>query len=119
MKNKYLKASDVFVTPSIASNKTIEGFGIVFLEANFFKIPVIGTTSGGIIEAIDHKKSGLLIKPNDLNELVKAIIYLYEHEEERKKMGEYGYNRVINNYNWKLLVHEYIKLFKETIKQTN
>ncbi len=119
IKNKYLKASDIFIMPSIASNKTIEGFGIVFLEANFFKLPVIGTTSGGIIEAIDHNKSGLLVKPNDLNELVKAILYLNDHEIERKVMGEYGYNRVINNYNWDLIVHKYIKLFKETINKTN
>ncbi len=117
MKNKYLKASDIFVTPSISTNKTIEGFGIVFLEANFFKIPVIGTTSGGIPEAIEHKKSGLLIKPNNLTELVEAIIYLYEHEEERKNMGEYGYKRVVNDFNWELLINEYIDLFREIIKQ--
>ncbi|MFX1239730.1 MAG: glycosyltransferase family 4 protein [Promethearchaeota archaeon] len=117
MKNKYLKASDIFVTPSISTNKTIEGFGIVFLEANFFKIPVIGTMSGGITEAIEHKKSGLLIKPNDLTELVEAIIYLYEHEEERNKMGEYGYKRVINDFNWESLINEYINLFKKTIRQ--
>jgi len=116
-KNMYLKASDIFVLPSISSNKTIEGFGIAFLEANFFKLPVIGTTSGGIIEAIDHNKSGLLIEPNNLNDLVKAIIYLYENEEERKKMGEYGYRRVINKYNWNILIDKYIKLFQETIKQ--
>lgn len=116
MKNKYLKASDLFVTPSISTNKTIEGFGIVFLEANFFRIPVIGTTSGGIIDAIEDKKSGLLIKPNNLPELVKAITYLYEHKEEREKMGEYGYNRVINDFNWELLINDYINLFKETIE---
>jgi len=116
-KNKYLKASDIFVMPSIASKSTIEGFGIVFLEANFFKTPVIGSTSGGIVEAIDHNKSGLLIKPNDLDELVKGILYFYDHEEERKIMGEYGYNRVVNNYNWELIINKYIKLFKETIKK--
>ncbi len=36
---------------------------------------MIRTTSDGIIEVIDHKNSGLLIKPNDLNELVKVILY--------------------------------------------
>ncbi len=115
MKNKYLKASDVFVSPSIATNKTIEGFGIVFLEANIHKLPVIGTISGGIPEAIENNKSGLLIKPNDLNGLINAIIYLFENEEERKRMGEYGYNRVLNNYNWELLIDKYIQLFKEII----
>ena len=103
--------------PSIATRKSIEGFGIVYLEANYFKLPVIGTISGGIIEAIEDHKSGLLIKPNDLNSLIDAIVYLYENEEERKRMGEYGHNRVINNYNWNLLVNEYIRVFENVIKE--
>ena len=117
MKKKYLKASDVFIMPSIATRKSIEGFGIVYLEANFYKLPVIGTISGGIIEAIEDHKSGLLIKPNDLNGLINAIIYLYENEEERKSMGEYGHNRVINKYNWDFLVNEYIRIFENVIKK--
>ncbi|GAG94101.1 unnamed protein product, partial [marine sediment metagenome] len=117
MKKKYLKASDVFIMPSIATKKSIEGFGIVYLEANYFKLPVIGTISGGILEAIEDRKSGLLIKPNDLNGLINAIVYLYENEEERKRMGEYGYNRVINKYNWEFLANEYIKVFENIIKE--
>lgn len=117
MKNQYLKISDIFIMPSIATNKAIEGFGIVYLEANFYKLPVIGTISGGIIEAIEDHKSGLLVKPNDLNGLVNAIVYLYENEEERKRMGEYGHNRVINKYNWNLLVNEYIRIFENVIKE--
>jgi glycosyltransferase involved in cell wall biosynthesis len=111
MKKKYLKASNVFVMPSIATKKSIEGFGIVYLEANYFKLPVIGTISGGILEAIEDRKSGLLIKPNDLNGLINAIVYLYENEEERKSMGEYGHNRVINKYSWEILANEYRKVF--------
>jgi len=117
MKKKYLKASDVFIMPSIATKKSIEGFGIVFLEVNFYKLPVIGTISGGITEAIENYKSGVLIEPNDLNGLIDAIVYLYENEEERKRMGEYGYNRVINKYNWKFLVDEYIRVFENVINE--
>ena len=117
MKKKYLKASNVFIMPSIATRKSIEGFGIVYLEANYFNLPVIGTISGGIIEAIEDHKSGLLVKPNDLNGLINAIIYLYENEEERKSMGEYGHNRVINKYNWDYLVNEYIRIFENLIKK--
>ncbi len=116
MKNKYLKVSDVFIMPSIATKKSIEGFGIVYLEANFYKLPVIGTISGGIIEAIEDHKSGLLIEPKDLNGLVNAIVYLFENEEERKRMGEYGHNRVINKYNWKFLVNDFIRVFENVIK---
>lgn len=117
MKKKYLKASDIFIMPSITTKKSIEGFGIVYLEANYYKLPVIGTISGGIVEAIEHHKSGLLIKPNDLNGLINSIVYLYENEEERKRMGEYGHNRVISKYNWEFLVNEYIRVFENIIKE--
>jgi len=117
MRNKYLKASDIFVLPSIATKKSIEGFGLVYIEANFYRLPVIGTISGGITEAIEDRKSGILIRPNDLNSLIDAIVYLYENEEERKRMGEYGYNRVINKYNWEFLVNEYIRVFEDVIEE--
>ncbi|MFX1317487.1 MAG: glycosyltransferase family 4 protein, partial [Promethearchaeota archaeon] len=68
-RNEYYKLSDVFAMPSIKKKNDIEGFGIVFLEANYFKIPVIGAASGGVPEAIIDGKTGLLIKPNDLNDL--------------------------------------------------
>jgi len=48
--------------------------------------------------------------------LVNAIVYLFENEEERKRMGEYGHNRVINKYNWKFLVNDFIRVFENVIK---
>lgn len=117
MRNKYLKASDIFILPSIATQKSIEGFGIVYLEANYYNLPVIGTISGGITEAIEDHKSGILIKPHDLNDLTEAILYLYQNKEERARMGEYGHNKVINHHNWNILANEYIRVFEDLIKE--
>ena len=115
VKNKYMKLSDVFIMPSIALKNSIEGFGLVYLEANFYKLPVIGTITGGISEVIEHDRSGLLIRPNDLNGLINAILYLYDHKEKRKNMGEYSHNKVINNYDWDLIVNKYVDLFHKII----
>jgi len=115
-KNEFLKLSDVFLMPSIAEKESIEGFGIVFLEANYYKVPVIGSRSGGIVEAIQNKKTGLLINPNNLQDLVEAILYLYENKEKRIEMGENGYNRVIKEFNWSVLIEIYIKFFEELLK---
>ena len=60
-RNKFYKMSDIFLMPSITTKNDIEGFGIVFLEANYFKVPVIGTRTGGIVEAIIDGKTGFLI----------------------------------------------------------
>ena len=113
-RNKFYKLSDMFLMPVETKKHDIEGFGIVFLEANYYKVPVIGTATGGIIEAIIDGETGLLIKPNDLNDLVEKILYLYENENVRKEMGEKGHNRVINEYSWQKIVEDYIRVFKNT-----
>jgi len=113
-RNKFYKLSDIFLMPVETKKHDIEGFGIVFLEANYYNVPVIGTATGGIVEAIVDGETGLLIKPNDLNDLVKKILYLYENENVRKKMGEKGHNRVINEYSWQKIVDDYIRVFKNT-----
>ena len=113
-RNKFYKLSDIFLMPVETKENNIEGFGIVFLEANFYKVPVIGTATGGVVEAIVDGETGLLIKPNDLNDLVEKILYLYENENVRKKMGEKGHNRAINEYSWQKIVDDYIRVFKNT-----
>lgn len=114
-RNKYYKLSDVFLMPSIIESESIEGFGIVFLEANYFKLPVIGTYSGGIVEAIQDGKTGVLVKQNDLNDLTEKILFLYENKSKRELMGRHGYERVIKNFNWDILINEYIQIFKSLL----
>jgi len=112
-RNKFYKMSDIFLMPSITTKKNIEGFGIVFLEANYFKVPVIGTKTGGIIEAIIDDKTGFLINPNDQNELIEKILFLIDNEEIRKDFGENGYKRVVEEFQWKNIINDYIALFED------
>lgn len=115
-RNKFYKLSDLFVMPSLTKKNDIEGFGIVFLEANYYRVPVIGTATGGIIEAIVDGESGFLIKPNDLNDLIDKIILLSKDEQIRKKLGENGYQRVIREFKWENIVNDYIRLFKDLLE---
>jgi len=116
-RNKFYKLSDIFLMPVETTINRIEGFGIVFLEVNYYNVPVIGTATGGILEAIVDGETGLLIKTNDLNDLVEKILYLYENENVRKKMGEKGHNRVINEYSWQKIVDDYIRVFENTYER--
>ncbi len=114
-RNKFLKLSDAFIMPSVVKKESIEGFGIVFLEANYFGNPVIGTLSGGIIEAVENGETGFLVKENDLNDLVDKILFYYFNEDKRISMGIKGHERVIKNFNWNLIVNDYVKLFEDLI----
>jgi glycosyltransferase involved in cell wall biosynthesis len=116
-RNKFYKLADVFVMPAITEKGSIEGFGIVFIEANFFKIPSIGSYSGGMREAIIDGKTGFLIKPNNLEDLIEKILFLYNNEDISKKMGQIGHNRVLESYSWREIINDYIDVFKEVINQ--
>jgi len=90
---------DIFVLPTrhIYPND-VEGFGIVFLEANFYSKPVIGGSNGGVIEAIKKNKSGFLIKQDNLKNLTKKILFLYKNPNKKLKMGNYGRKRVLKGF---------------------
>ena len=110
IRNELYKLSDIFVMPSITTNDSIEGFGLVFLEANYYKVPVIGTYSGGIRDAVENGKTGLLVKPNNLEDLIEKILYLYDNEEIRIEIGKQGHNRVINEFLWEKRYHDFINI---------
>ena len=91
--------ADVFIMPSrLLKNKDIEGFGIVFLEANLMGTPVIGGKTGGMAEAIEDGVSGLLVNSTDKSDIARAIIDLLTNKKKAKLMGEQGRNRVIEDY---------------------
>jgi len=115
-RNKFYKLSDIFVMPSDIKNNSIEGFGIVFLEANYYKLPIIGGDTGGIRAAIIDGLNGFLINPKNINDLVEKILLFYKNEDLRLKMGERGHLRVINNYSWNTIINEFISLFKNLVE---
>ncbi|MBD3216062.1 MAG: glycosyltransferase [Candidatus Lokiarchaeota archaeon] len=110
-RNHFYKLSDLFImTPKLKKN-SIEGFGIVFIEANYYKLPCIGSDHYGVRSAIIDGKSGFLIEPNNLSQLKEKIMELYRDESLRERIGEFGYERVVRAYTWDKVVHDYIETF--------
>ncbi len=81
----------------------IEGFGIVFLEANACGKPVIGGASGGTSDAIRHGQSGLRIDGTSIDEIVDAVTTLAADAEKRQAMGTFGRKLVLENYTWDVI----------------
>lgn len=67
-----LNASDFVILPSIAN----EDFPNVIIEAMSLGKPVIGTNIAGIPEQIDNNKTGIVVKPQNQEELKQAIVRL-------------------------------------------
>ncbi|MFX1258417.1 MAG: glycosyltransferase family 4 protein [Promethearchaeota archaeon] len=117
LKNKYYKLSDLFILVPELRNNSIEGFGIVYIEANFFKIPVIGSRSGGVVIAIEDGKSGFLIPPMDEKSLKEKILLLYNNKQLCKDLGEYGHERVVKSFNWTKNAIIYRDVLKNAIRE--
>jgi glycosyltransferase involved in cell wall biosynthesis len=116
LKNRYYKLSDIFVLVPEVKKNSIEGFGIVYIEANYFKLPVIGSRSGGVKIAVEDGKTGYLINPRAVKDLKEKILFLYNNKEVCMKFGEYGHERVIEQFNWKKNVLEYQILLRKCLK---
>lgn len=100
---QYYNSCDVFVMPSreITEKGDVEGFGIVYLEANACAKPVIGGKSGGIEDAIIDGETGLLVDPLNVKEIARVIVKLLTNKELADEMGKKGRERVEKELNWK------------------
>jgi phosphatidylinositol alpha-1,6-mannosyltransferase len=75
--------STLFVMPS-----TCEGFGIVFLEAAFFRKPAIAATAGGSPEVVIGGRTGVLVDADDVEGLSEAILQLLHSEVDLRRLGQ-------------------------------
>lgn len=88
----YYAACDLFslLTFFEARAKSIEGFGIVYLEAGYFGKPVIASRVGGVEDAVRHGESGLLVDPNSASEIFSALYALCSDQQLREQLGRRG-----------------------------
>ncbi len=87
----YYAACDLFIMPNRhKSGGDVEGFGIVFLEAGFLGKPVIGGNSGGVPDAVQHGKTGLLVDGHSVEEITRGILKLLSDKQSAKEMGARG-----------------------------
>ena len=109
--NEIYTRSQVYVMVSRTYNDIgdSEGFGITFLEANACGCPVIGSTEGGIPDAVENNKNGLLVPADDIKSLTKAIEKFLEDESFRRKIIDQGIERVNNDFTWEKLTIKMVK----------
>ncbi|MEF2967926.1 glycosyltransferase family 4 protein [Paenibacillus sp. M1] len=102
--------ADVVVVPSGDE----EAFGLVNVEAMASAVPVIATKAGGIPEIVKHGDSGFLLSEDELGRnLAARVLYLLEHEEERKRMGQAGFDMARGKFRWQHTADRWVSLIKE------
>lgn len=105
-------SADLFVLCSLEdkARRAVEGFGMVFTEAQSAGLPVIGTRSGGIPDAIRERKGGWLIPERDCEALQNHLLDLVEKPEYYRRQGEAGKRRVQRVHSWDGYIEELLKV---------
>ena len=103
-----LEKSDIFVMPSVVHKKSIEGFGITFIEAASYGKPSIGGIFGGEADAILNGKTGYLCDGNDLNAIYETLIKALDNEHYKKLSA--NALEFSKNFSWDKIIKKYIEL---------
>ena len=121
----YLRKSDIFVLPSRA-----EGMSNALLEAMCIGLSCVATNISGNKELISEnakqpvllgefviEKNGILINPDDVEGLYKAILFLAGRKREREDIGRKGQEFIRKNYSIDLVADRYVALYKSILNQ--
>ncbi len=95
----FYQAAKIFIMPNREIGGDIEGFGMVFLEAGLFALPVIGGRSGGVVEAIKEGESGFLVDPLDVRQIAASVVKLLENNDLYQQLSQGSYQWA-HSFNW-------------------
>lgn len=87
--------ADIFAMTSMPHKHSVEGFGLVYLEAGAHGLPIVAHAIGGVPEAVVHDETGLLVAPGDLPGLTQAFARLLGDPPLRRRLGETGRARAL------------------------
>ncbi len=108
----YFNAADLLIAPS-----RIEGHSIAVLEALSSGIPVVATRVGGNVETIIHGESGWLVRPDDEDDLARALRALLGSPPLMRSLGEAGRTRYLQCFSEALQIRRTISIYHDLLKQ--
>tara|TARA_Y100000590_G_scaffold460478_1_gene619872 strand:+ start:1202 stop:2299 length:1098 start_codon:yes stop_codon:yes gene_type:complete len=110
LKISLISSSNLFLMPSRIEKKSVEGFGIAYMEAASYGVGSIGGKDGGASDAIDHQKTGLICDGNELDSVYSSVINFFNNDqfvEFGKSAKEFS-----KNFYWSKIVKKYLGLIK-------
>ena len=111
LKNALVSKSNLFVMPSIKFKKSVEGFGISYIEAAQHGIPSLGGIDGGASDAIIQNQTGILCDGNNLEDIYNGINDLIKNN----RYIELGNNakNYSKKFSWEIIIQKYLKLISD------
>ena len=108
LKTALIAESNLFLMPSRIEKKSVEGFGISYVEAASYGVGSIGGKDGGASDAISNNKTGLICDGNELNSIYESTIKFFKNDNFLifgKNAKEFS-----KSFYWEKVVKNYLKL---------
>jgi glycosyltransferase involved in cell wall biosynthesis len=113
----YRRASCV-VLPSVYktlygdSTEVPELLGQTLLEGMACGLPAICSDVASMPEVVENNRSGFVVPPNDSQALRDKLVWIRDHPDEAKQMGELGRTRVLALFTWPQVVQRCLDIYK-------
>jgi len=108
LKVSLLNESNLFLMPSVIYKKSVEGFGISFIEAGSYAKGSIGGKAGGQSDAIEDGKTGYLCDGDDLNSIYETILKFFKNDQY-KILGLQA-KEFSKKFKWEIIIKKYLSL---------
>ena len=108
--DSFVSCFDLFAHPALA-----EGLGVAALKAAAASVPVVGFKAGGMVEAVEHENTGLLVAPEDSDALGKAIARFIDDPELGSRFGAAGRERMQNEFSIATMADKHVALYKKVL----
>jgi len=92
-----------------------EGLGTVILEAFSFQKPVVATSVGGIPEMVIDGRTGILVNPENVEQLTDAIARLINDSKLREELGANAKDFVLKMGGWDRVAEQYMEVYRMSL----
>jgi glycosyltransferase involved in cell wall biosynthesis len=104
------RRATMLVVPSIG-----EGLGLVAVEALLCQTPVVAFDSGGLVDTVQHDRSGLLVPPGDVPALTAALDSLLADPERARRLGEAGRMVALASFAPESVARRYAAIYRDAL----
>ena len=112
MKAALFRSADLFAMPTRREGASVEGFGIVYLEAAWHGLPALAGREGGAADAVADGETGVLCDGADPRAVEDAIAALLADRAALRAMGARASGRVRTGFLWPSILPRYLALLE-------
>jgi len=104
-------AADVMIVPSLQ-----ESFGQTASEALACGTPVVAFDATGLPDIVDHQQNGYLVKPYEVEDLVRGILWVLEDKNRHQQLRNLARQKAETAFSEEMQAQRYLSIYREILR---